>query len=67
MNKYNLDLSKNVLGLNHKKELYTKNVCKGHVIGPLTKCSLDSGIKRGGGVLISWRGGGGETVKINQS
>ena len=47
MNKYNLDLSKNVLGLNHKKELYTKNVYTGRVIGPLPKFSLDSGIKRG--------------------
>ena len=47
MNKYNLGLTKNLLGLNHKKGLYTKNVYTGLAIGLLMKCALKSGI--GGG------------------
>ena len=47
MNKYNHDLSKNLLGLNHKKGYMQKNVYMGLVTGPLTKSAFESGIEGG--------------------
>ena len=47
MDKYNLDLSKNLPGLNHKKGLCTEKYICGAFIGPLMKRALDSGIEGG--------------------
>ena len=47
MDKYNLDLSKNLPGLNHKKGLCTEKYICGAFIGPLMKRALESGIEGG--------------------
>ena len=47
MDKYNLDLSKNLPGLNHKKGLCTEKYICGAFIGPLMKRALDSRIEGG--------------------
>ena len=47
MDKYNLDLSKNLPDLNHKKGLCTeKYICRAF-IGPLRKRALGAGIEGG--------------------